>query len=157
MNLSDITSQLESRYQDWGRTMQPFLDTVSEDPVVANRIVRFIEEGDSPLEAALKGSEQIGFTIVSLTISLIAVLIPLLFMGDVVGRLRLHITGDRIEHVRTVDEFPFALPIDKAETALAGEIRNTRRRRQMKVGQVSQYKHCAPYRRSFVPTIADTR
>ncbi len=50
-------------------------------------IIRFIEEGDRPLEAALKGSEQIGFTIVSLTISLIAVLIPLLFMGDIVGRL----------------------------------------------------------------------
>ena len=48
---------------------------------------RYIEEGETPLEAALKGSEQIGFTIVSLTISLIAVLIPLLFMGDIVGRL----------------------------------------------------------------------
>ena len=45
------------------------------------------KQGDSPLEAALKGSEQIGFTIVSLTVSLIAVLIPLLFMGDIVGRL----------------------------------------------------------------------
>jgi multidrug efflux pump subunit AcrB len=44
-------------------------------------------EGETPLEAALKGSEQIGFTIISLTVSLIAVLIPLLFMGDVVGRL----------------------------------------------------------------------
>ncbi len=50
-------------------------------------IARYLEEGDSPLEAALKGSEQIGFTIVSLTVSLIAVLIPLLFMGDIVGRL----------------------------------------------------------------------
>ena len=50
-------------------------------------IDRFLEMGDSPLEAALKGSEQIGFTIVSLTVSLIAVLIPLLFMGDIVGRL----------------------------------------------------------------------
>src|SRR5437773_2456331 len=50
-------------------------------------IMRYIEEGDSPLEAALKGSEQIGFTIISLTVSLIAVLIPLLFMGDIVGRL----------------------------------------------------------------------
>ncbi len=46
-----------------------------------------VEKGDSPLDAALKGSEQIGFTIISLTVSLIAVLIPLLFMGDVVGRL----------------------------------------------------------------------
>jgi len=55
--------------------------------VVIENISRFIEEGDSPLEAALKGSEQIGFTIISLTVSLIAVLIPLLFMGDVVGRL----------------------------------------------------------------------
>jgi len=55
--------------------------------VMIENIVRFIEQGDSPLDAALKGSEQIGFTIVSLTISLIAVLIPLLFMGDIVGRL----------------------------------------------------------------------
>ena len=50
-------------------------------------IARYIEEGESPLQAALKGSEQIGFTILSLTVSLIAVLIPLLFMGDIVGRL----------------------------------------------------------------------
>ncbi|HYL99590.1 MAG TPA: efflux RND transporter permease subunit, partial [Blastocatellia bacterium] len=50
-------------------------------------IARFIEEGERPLQAALKGAEQIGFTIVSLTVSLIAVLIPLLFMGDIVGRL----------------------------------------------------------------------
>ncbi len=50
-------------------------------------IARYIEEGEDPLHAALKGSQQIGFTIVSLTVSLIAVLIPLLFMGDVVGRL----------------------------------------------------------------------
>jgi multidrug efflux pump len=50
-------------------------------------IARFVEEGDPPLVAALKGSQQIGFTIISLTVSLIAVLIPLLFMGDVVGRL----------------------------------------------------------------------
>src|SRR5207302_2937800 len=55
--------------------------------VMIENISRFIEEGEKPLEAALKGSEQIGFTIVSLTVSLIAVLIPLLFMGDVVGRL----------------------------------------------------------------------
>src|SRR5260221_5565819 len=46
-----------------------------------------MEEGEPPMQAALKGAEQIGFTIVSLTVSLIAVLIPLLFMGDVVGRL----------------------------------------------------------------------
>ena len=50
-------------------------------------ISRFIEQGDTPMHAALKGSAQIGFTILSLTVSLIAVLIPLLFMGDVVGRL----------------------------------------------------------------------
>src|SRR5690349_5460942 len=60
---------------------------VDDAIVVIENISRFIEEGDSPLEAALKGSEQIGFTIISLTVSLIAVLIPLLFMGDVVGRL----------------------------------------------------------------------
>jgi multidrug efflux pump len=50
-------------------------------------ISRYIEQGEKPMEAALKGAEQIGFTILSLTVSLIAVLIPLLFMGDVVGRL----------------------------------------------------------------------
>jgi multidrug efflux pump len=60
---------------------------VDDAIVMIENIVRFLEEGDTPLEAALKGSEQIGFTIVSLTISLIAVLIPLLFMGDIVGRL----------------------------------------------------------------------
>jgi multidrug efflux pump len=60
---------------------------VDDAIVVIENISRYIEEGDSPLRAALKGSEQIGFTIISLTVSLIAVLIPLLFMGDVVGRL----------------------------------------------------------------------
>ncbi len=60
---------------------------VDDAIVMIENIIRFIEEGDPPLQAALKGSEQIGFTIVSLTISLIAVLIPLLFMGDIVGRL----------------------------------------------------------------------
>jgi multidrug efflux pump len=60
---------------------------VDDAIVVIENISRYIEEGVSPLEAALKGSEQIGFTIISLTVSLIAVLIPLLFMGDVVGRL----------------------------------------------------------------------
>jgi len=60
---------------------------VDDAIVMIENIDRFLEEGDSPLEAALKGSGQIGFTIVSLTVSLIAVLIPLLFMGDVVGRL----------------------------------------------------------------------
>jgi multidrug efflux pump len=60
---------------------------VDDAIVMIENIVRYIEEGDDPLRASLLGSEQIGFTIVSLTISLIAVLIPLLFMGDVVGRL----------------------------------------------------------------------
>jgi multidrug efflux pump len=60
---------------------------VDDAIVMIENIVRYIEEGEKPLDAALKGAEQIGFTIVSLTISLIAVLIPLLFMGDIVGRL----------------------------------------------------------------------
>jgi multidrug efflux pump len=60
---------------------------VDDAIVVIENISRYIEEGDTPLHAALRGSEQIGFTIISLTVSLIAVLIPLLFMGDVVGRL----------------------------------------------------------------------
>ncbi len=60
---------------------------VDDAIVVIENISRYLEEGDSPLQAALKGSEQIGFTIISLTVSLIAVLIPLLFMADVVGRL----------------------------------------------------------------------
>jgi len=60
---------------------------VDDAIVMIENISRYIEEGEDPLKAALKGSEQIGFTIVSLTVSLIAVLIPLLFMGDVVGRL----------------------------------------------------------------------
>jgi multidrug efflux pump len=60
---------------------------VDDAIVMIENITRYIEEGEAPLEAALKGSEQIGFTILSLTVSLIAVLIPLLFMQDVVGRL----------------------------------------------------------------------
>jgi multidrug efflux pump len=60
---------------------------VDDAIVMIENISRYIEEGETPLQAALKGSEQIGFTIVSLTVSLIAVLIPLLFMGDIVGRL----------------------------------------------------------------------
>ena len=60
---------------------------VDDAIVMIENIARYIEAGDSPFNAALKGSEQIGFTIVSLTVSLIAVLIPLLFMGDIVGRL----------------------------------------------------------------------
>ena len=61
---------------------------VADDAIVMiENVFRFIEEGDKPLEAALKGAGQIGFTIISLTVSLIAVLIPLLFMGGVVGRL----------------------------------------------------------------------
>jgi len=60
---------------------------VDDAIVMIENISRYIEEGEAPMEAALKGAEQIGFTIISLTVSLIAVLIPLLFMGDVVGRL----------------------------------------------------------------------
>ena len=60
---------------------------VDDAIVMIENISRYLEEGDAPMEAALKGAEQIGFTILSLTVSLIAVLIPLLFMGDVVGRL----------------------------------------------------------------------
>ena len=60
---------------------------VDDAIVMIENIVRYVEEGDTPLEAALKGSAEIGFTIVSLSVSLIAVLIPLLFMGDIVGRL----------------------------------------------------------------------
>jgi multidrug efflux pump len=60
---------------------------VDDAIVMIENIARFVEEGDTPMQAALKGSKQIGFTIISLTVSLIAVLIPLLFMGDVVGRL----------------------------------------------------------------------
>ncbi len=60
---------------------------VDDAIVMIENIARYVEGGMNPLQAALRGSEQIGFTIISLTISLIAVLIPLLFMGDVVGRL----------------------------------------------------------------------
>ncbi|PRC93829.1 MdtB/MuxB family multidrug efflux RND transporter permease subunit [Solimicrobium silvestre] len=60
---------------------------VDDAIVMIENIARYIEEGEEPLAAAIKGSKQIGFTILSLTISLIAVLIPLLFMGDIVGRL----------------------------------------------------------------------
>ncbi len=60
---------------------------VDDAIVMIENISRYIEQGDTPLNAALKGSEQIGFTIISLTVSLIAVLIPLLFMGDIIGRL----------------------------------------------------------------------
>ncbi|MEI6589263.1 MAG: MdtB/MuxB family multidrug efflux RND transporter permease subunit [Verrucomicrobiota bacterium] len=60
---------------------------VDDAIVMIENIARYVEQGDSPMQAALKGSEQIAFTIISLTVSLIAVLIPLLFMGDVVGRL----------------------------------------------------------------------
>jgi multidrug efflux pump len=60
---------------------------VDDAIVMIENIARYIEKGDRPLDAALKGAEQIGFTIISLTVSLIAVLIPLLFMGDIVGRL----------------------------------------------------------------------
>jgi multidrug efflux pump len=60
---------------------------VDDAIVMIENIARYIEQGETPLKAALRGAEQIGFTIISLTISLVAVLIPLLFMGDIVGRL----------------------------------------------------------------------
>ncbi len=60
---------------------------VDDAIVMIENIMRYVEAGEPPLEAALKGAEQIGFTIMSLTVSLIAVLIPLLFMGDITGRL----------------------------------------------------------------------
>jgi multidrug efflux pump subunit AcrB len=60
---------------------------VDDAIVMIENIARYVEEGESPMQAALKGAKQIGFTIISLTFSLIAVLIPLLFMADVVGRL----------------------------------------------------------------------
>jgi multidrug efflux pump len=60
---------------------------VDDAIVMIENISRYIEEGEKPLQAALKGAEQIGFTILSLTVTLIAVLIPLLFMGDIAGRL----------------------------------------------------------------------
>ncbi len=60
---------------------------VDDAIVMIENITRYVDEGESPLAAALKGAEQIGFTILSLTVSLVAVLIPLLFMGDIVGRL----------------------------------------------------------------------
>ena len=60
---------------------------VDDAIVMIENIARYLERGDSPFQAALKGSKQIAFTILSLTVSLIAVLIPLIFMGDVVGRL----------------------------------------------------------------------
>ena len=60
---------------------------VDDAIVMIENITRYVEQGEKPLDAALKGAEQIGFTIMSLTISLIAVLIPLLFMGDITGRL----------------------------------------------------------------------
>ncbi|MEA2695819.1 MAG: multidrug efflux pump, partial [Myxococcales bacterium] len=60
---------------------------VDDAIVMIENIARYIEEGDPPFEAALKGSKQIGFTILSLTVSLVAVLIPLLFMGGIIGRL----------------------------------------------------------------------
>jgi multidrug efflux pump len=60
---------------------------VDDAIVMIENIARYIEKGEAPMAAAIKGATQIGFTIISLTVSLIAVLIPLLFMGDVVGRL----------------------------------------------------------------------
>ena len=64
---------------------------VDDAIVMIENIVRYIELGDSPMEAALKGARQIGFTVVSLSISLIAVFIPLLFMSGIVGRLSVNL------------------------------------------------------------------
>jgi len=58
---------------------------VDDAIVMIENIIRYVEQGEKPLEAALKGSAQIGFTIISLSVSLIAALIPLLFMRDIVG------------------------------------------------------------------------
>src|SRR5918912_4574273 len=60
---------------------------VDDAIVMLENITRYIEEGDSPMAAAFKGSKEIGFTIVSISISLVAVLIPLLLMGGIIGRL----------------------------------------------------------------------
>src|SRR6202040_241747 len=60
---------------------------VDDAIVVIENIVRFIEKGESPLQAALKGARQIGFTVISMSLSLVAVFIPLLFMGGLIGRL----------------------------------------------------------------------
>jgi multidrug efflux pump len=60
---------------------------VDDAIVMIENVARYVEAGASPREAALEGAAQIGFTILSLTVSLVAVLIPLLFMGDIVGRL----------------------------------------------------------------------
>src|SRR6266540_3286168 len=60
---------------------------VDDAIVMIENIARYVEAGEPPCEAALKGAKQIGFTIVSLTVSLVAVLIPLLFMGGIIGRL----------------------------------------------------------------------
>ena len=70
---------------------------VDDAIVMIENIVRYIEEGEKPFDAALKGAGQIGFTIVSITFSLIAVFIPLLFMGGIVGRLfrEFAVDGDR--------------------------------------------------------------
>ena len=60
---------------------------VDDAIVVIENIVRFIEKGESPMQAALKGARQIGFTVISISLSLVAVFIPLLFMGGLIGRL----------------------------------------------------------------------
>src|SRR6202043_4120110 len=60
---------------------------VDDAIVMIENIVRYLEQGDHPFEAALKGAGQIGFTIISITVSLVAVFIPLLFMAGIVGRL----------------------------------------------------------------------
>ena len=71
---------------------------VDDAIVMIENISRYLEEGDTPLDAALKGSDQIGFTILSLTVSLIAVLIPLLFMGDIVRASVPRVCGNACSH-----------------------------------------------------------
>jgi len=84
---------------------------VDDAIVMIENINRFLEDGYAPLDAALKGSGQIGFTIISLTVSLIAVLIPLLFMGDIVGRLfREFAITLRVAHADTHDVCQAAAP-----------------------------------------------
>ena len=101
---------------------------VDDAIVMIENISRYIEEGEPPLEAALKGAEQIGFTIISLTFSLIAVLIPLLFMGDVVGtavpRVRHHAGGGdpdlgrRVAHAHADDVREAAAPHARSRAGL---------------------------------------
>ena len=93
---------------------------VDDAIVMIENIARYIEEGEEPLEAALKGAEQIGFTIISLTVSLIAVLIPLLFMGDVVGRLFHEFARDAGRHHRDLGRGLADAGADDVRAAVCG-------------------------------------